>query len=171
MSLLSPPIFKVNKLIGKNMVKQIFVFFGNNLDVGEVVENEVKDLNALFATDRNNKIFSGIFEPDELTNIDTNNIEVIFLKQSIHIDDTIGTIKLKVFEALGKTVSIDELYLFCLKTDSINPITLYQNLTQNDKIPLTKLRLENMLTNIYNNITGVPIDFQIENKNKYTFGI
>ena len=32
MPLLSQPIFKVNKLIGKNKIGQIYVFFGNNLD-------------------------------------------------------------------------------------------------------------------------------------------
>ena len=97
----------------------------------------------------------------------------MFVKQAIHIDDTIGTIKLKIFEALEKTVSIDEMYLFCLKTEPINPITMYQNLTQNDKIPLTKLRLEQMTTNIYGT-DGIPIDFKIGNKrgkskDKYTF--
>ena len=168
MSLLSIPIpiFKVNKIIGKNIVSQIYVFFGNNLDI----ENQ-EDLTELFKREPDNPIFSDTFKPDELTNVKANNTPVLFINQSIYIDDTIGTIKLKIFEALGKVVSMDELYLFCLKTEPINPITLYQNLTQNDKIPLTKLRLEQMTTNIYGK-NGKPIDFS-ENKSKsndkYTF--
>jgi len=167
MSLLSIPIFKINKIIEKNKVEQIFVFFGNNLDI------EGDDPNELFLREPNNKVFFDIFDQDELTNIQSNNIRVSFVKQVIYIDDTIGTIKLKVFEALEKTVSIDEMYLFCLKTEPINPITMYQNLTQNDKISLTKLRLEQMTTNIYGT-DGTPIDFQIGNKkgksrDKYTF--
>ena len=160
MSLLSP-IFKVTKLIGKNKMGQIYVFFGNNLDI------EGQDPNELFLQEKSkpidtmNPAFLDIFDQDELTNINTNNIPVTFVKQSIHMDDTIGTIRLKIFEALGKTVPIEELYMFCLKTEPINPITMYQNLTQNDKIPLTKMRLDAMLTNIYDKTTGMPIDFKL----------
>ena len=158
MSLLSQTIFKVNKLVGKNKIGQIYVFFGNNLDI----EGEIQDPNELFKTEPNSPVFLDIFDKDELTNIQQNNIVPIFVKQAIHFDDTIGIIKLKIFEALGKNVSMDEMYLFCLKTEPISPITLYQNLTQNDRIPLTKLRIEQMTTNIYDKNTGIPIDFQIQ---------
>ena len=161
MSLLSP-IFKVTKLIGKNKMGQIYVFFGNNLDI------EGQDPNELFLQEKTkpidtmNPAFLDIFDQDELTNINTNNIPVTFVNQSIHMDDTIGTIRLKIFEALGKTVPIEELYMFCLKTEPINPITMYQNLTQNDKIPLAKARLDAMLTNIYDKSTGQPMDFKLD---------
>jgi len=155
MPLLSQPIFKVNKLIGKNKIGQIYVFFGNNLDI------EGKDPNELFAQEgTNNPVFLDIFKPDELTNIENNNIPVLFVKQNIHMDDTIGTIKLKIFEATG--VPIEGLYLFCLKTEKLNPITLYQNLTQNDKLPLTRQNLDNMLTNIYDKTTGMPMVFDLD---------
>ena len=151
MSLLSQSIFKVNKLVGKNKIGQIYVFFGNNLDID--IEGQIQDPNELFATEPNSPIFSEIFDKDELTNMQQNNIVPIFVKQSIHFDDTIGVVKLKIFEALGGNVSMDEMYLFCLKTEPISPITLYQNLTQNDRIPLTKLRIEQMTTNIYDKIS------------------
>ena len=57
MSLLSIPIFKINKIIEKNKIEQIFVFFGNNLDI------EGEDPNELFSREPNNKIFLTIFEP------------------------------------------------------------------------------------------------------------
>jgi len=171
MSLLSQQIFKVNKLVGKNKIGQIYVFFGNNLDIGEQDPNELFQQEKNKPIDTLNPVFLDIFNQDELTNINTNNIPVIFVKQSIHIDDTIGAIKLKIFEAIGKTVSIEEIYMFCLKSEKINPITMYQNLTQNDKQPLTKIRLEHMLTNIYDKTTGVPMDFTtvLEDKQEYTF--
>ena len=49
MSLLSIPIFKINKIIEKNKIEQIFVFFGNNLDI------EGEDPNELFSREPNNK--------------------------------------------------------------------------------------------------------------------
>ena len=153
------PIFKVNKLTNKNRTETIFVFFGSNLE---------EDPNELFKKDPSNKTFQNIFSKEELDNIDTNKIRVEFLKQSIHIDDSIGIIKLKIFEAVQRSVSMSEIYLFCLKNEKINPITMYQNLTQNDRLPLTKIRLEQMLKNIYDE-NGKPIDFELPKKEKYTF--
>jgi hypothetical protein len=155
------PIFKVNKLTNKNKPDTIFVFFGTNLE-------EDQDLNELFERDPSNKVFQNVFSNDELDNIDTNNIRVDFLKQSIHIDDSIGIIKLKIFEAIRRSVSMSEIYLFCLKNEKINPITMYQNLTQNDRLPLTYIRLEQMLKNIYDE-NGEPINFGLTKKDKYTF--
>jgi hypothetical protein len=142
------PIFKVNKLTNKNVIEKIYVFNGSN--------------------DKNkNKIFNN----EELNYIEKNNVEVIFVNEQIHIDDNIGTIKLKIFEyCLAKSVSMSELYLFCLKSEYLNPITLYQTLTQNDRLPLTKVRLEQILLNIYNKDDVIShIDFNIEDKEKYSF--
>ena len=33
--------------------------------------------------------------------------------------------------------------------EKLNPITVYQNLTQNDRLPLTKVRIEQLLLNLY----------------------
>ena len=154
------PIFKVNKLSEKNKTDTIFVFFGTNLDID--------DPNELFKSDPTNKAFTDIFSKEEFDHIKTNNIPVVFVNQSIHIDDSIGIIKLKVFEALRRSVSMSEIYLFCLKNEKLNPITMYQNLTQNDNLPLTRIRLEQMLKNIYDD-DGEPIDFGLPKKEKYTF--
>jgi hypothetical protein len=154
------PIFKVNKLSEKNKTDTIFVFFGTNLDID--------DPNELFKSDPTNEAFTDVFLKEELDNIKTNNIPVVFLNQSIHIDDSIGIIKLKIFEALRRSVSMSEIYLFCLKNEKLNPITMYQNLTQNDNLPLTRIRLEQMLKNIYDD-DGEPIDFGLPKKEKYTF--
>ena len=160
------PIFKVNKLTNKNKTDTIYVFCGSNLDLdGDPLD---ADPNEIFERDPSNKAFSNVFNPEDLDNIKTNNIRVEFLRQTIHIDDSIGVIKLKIFEAIRRTASMSEIYLFCLKNEKLNPITIYQNLTQNDRLPLTRVRLEQVLKNIYDE-DGEPIDFGLPKKDKYTF--
>ena len=155
------PIFKVNKLTNKEETDTIYVFSGSNLDLDE-------DLVELFERDPDNEAFAKVFNKTELDNIKSNNIKVEFVKQTIHIDDSIGIIKLKIFEAIHRTASMSEIYLFCLKNEKLNPITMYQNLTQNDRLPLTRVRLEQILKNIYDE-DGDPIDFGLLKKEKYTF--
>jgi hypothetical protein len=166
---LSSPIIKVNKIIGKDRIESIIVFWGTNLEIpnpttlfNEFIESGANSEDAKFAA------IKDIFSKDELTNILTNRIPVTFTNQSIHIDDNIGTIKLKIFKAIGKNVGLDEIYLFCLRSEKLNPITFYQNLTQNDRVPLTKSRLDQMLYNIYD-LNGKPIDFGLPEKEKYSY--
>ena len=167
---LSSPIIKVNKLIGKgkDKIESIIVFWGTNLEI----PNPTTLFNEFIKSSKKNlKKYSpikDIFSKDELTNISSNNIPVTFTNQSIHIDDSIGVVKLKVFEAIGRSVSMDEIYLFCLKAEKINPITLYQNLTQRDRNPLTKVRLSQMISNIYGGDVS-PIDFEMPVKPLYSF--
>lgn len=153
------PIFKVNKLTDKNAIETIYVFYGSQFS---------EDTNDLFDEDPGNKAFSNVFDKDELDNIATNKTEVIFINQTIHIDDSIGVIKLKIFEAITKQASMSEIYLFCLKSEKLNPITVYQNLTQNDKLPLTKVRLDQLLKNLYDE-NGQPMEIDLQDKPQYTF--
>ena len=155
-------IFKVNKLTDKDAIETIYVFYG--LQFSEEEDN----LNDLFDDDPTNKAFVNVFNTNELEYIAKHKVEVIFINQSIHIDDSIGVIKLKIFEALSKKVSMSELYLYCLKYEKLNPITVYQNLTQNDKLPLTKIRIDQLLLNLYDN-DGFIMDFNLKDKTQYTF--
>ena len=106
------PIFKVNKLSDTNIVDSIYVFYGSQ---------DIDDPNNMFSNDPTNKAFADVFNKDELDYISTNKINVIFVNQSIHTDDSIGVIKLKIFEAIKKKASMSELYLFCLKFEKLNP--------------------------------------------------
>jgi len=144
------PIFKVNLLSDKNVTDTIYVFYGSRFS------EEIADPTDLFEDDPENKLFLTIFNKDELTEIKKNNIDVVFVDQSIHIDDSIGVIKLKIFDAIDKKASMSEIYLFCLKVEKLNPITVYQNLTQNDKLPLTKIRMDQLLLNLYD-VDGIVI--------------
>jgi len=156
------PIFKVNKLSDKDTTDTIYVFFGSQFS------EEIDDPNDLFDEDPNNEVFSKVFLKDELDFILKNKVEVIFINQSIHIDDSIGVIKLKIFSAIEKIASMSEFYLFCLKSEKLNPITVYQNLTQNDKLPLTKVRMNQIVLNLYDE-NGEPLELGIEDKLQYNF--
>ena len=156
------PIFKVNKMSDKNIIDTIYVFYGSRFS------EEIDDPNEMFDEDPGNKVFVDIFNKDELNEIQKNKIDVIFINQAIHIDDSIGVIKLKLFEAISRKASMSELYLYCLKYEKLNPITVYQNLTQNDKLPLTKIRMEQLLLNLYDE-NGQLMEFGLEDKIQYTF--
>ncbi len=158
-------IFKVNHLIDKNKIDTIYVFYGSNLDVDEDI-----DLTELFKVEPTNKLFNNIFTQEELQNIKDKDIDVEFLNEAIHIDDTIGIIKLKIVLALGIRTTIDELYLYSLKKEKLLPSLVYQMLTQNDTITLTYERLQSLLLNIRDKY-GKPIDFLQgkKKKEKYIF--
>ena len=155
-------IFKINKLSDKNITDTIYVFYGSRFS--ELEDNP----NNLFNDDPTNKAFNDVFNKEELDNIKTNKIEVIFIDQSIHIDDSIGVIKLKIFDVIQKESSMSELYLYCLKSEKLNPITVYQNLTQNDRLPLTKIRMDQLILNLYDE-DGEQMEFGLNEKMQYTF--
>jgi len=156
-------IFKVNKLTDKDTIEIIYVFFGNNLGSKD-------DPNDIFDDNPKDPMFRNVFTSQELENIEKYNTPVKFINKSIYIDDNIGTIKLKIFEAIDREASINEMYLFCLKKEILNPITVYQSLTQNEKIPLTNLRLQQITSNLYDE-NGKRIDqiLSENKKEKYTF--
>ena len=156
------PIFKVNKMSDKNVTDTIYVFYGSRFS------EEIDDPNDLFDEEPGNKLFSNIFNKDELDEIQKKKIEVVFVNQTIHIDDSIGVIKLKIFDAISREASMSEIYLYCLKSEKLNPITVYQNLTQNDKLPLTKVRIDQLILNLYDE-NGEIIDFNLDSKLQYTF--
>ena len=154
------PIYKVNYLNGTTSPHSILVFFGNNVDI--------EDPEDLFKREPTNIVFKNIFSEKEYQKIKDKNIPVKFSKQQIHFDDTIGVIKMKIAIEFSKQISLEEIYMFCLKEETINPITLFQSLTQNNKLDLTRLRLDQFLFNVKDE-NGEPIDFNIPEKNKYEY--
>ena len=132
------PIYKVNHLVN-GKINTIFVFYGSSIKEKDKKETIKK-----------------VFTEKEIMNIQKNNIKVIFSEQQIHFDDSIGMIKIKILEELKRIVSLEEIYLFCEQIETIQAISLYQSITQNKKIELTKLRLEQFLTNIVSDANGQP---------------
>ena len=134
------PIYKLNHIIN-GRVDTIYVLNGKK-------EKKEKDLN-------------GFFSEKELENIKNNKIKIKSLEQFIYFDDSIGTIKLKIMNEFKKSISIDEIYLYCQKIESFNSVSVFQTLTQNKKLPLTKVRLDQFISNIVSD----------ENGNKFTYNV
>ena len=140
-------IYKLIHLDEDN-VNNMIVFYGNT-------DN---DLTQLFVSDKQNVIFEGIFSKEEQDRIIKQNIQVIFSKQIIYLDDTIETIKKKIIIALDNSISFDEMYLFGKQVQELNNSKIYEFLTQNGKIELTQNIFFQFLSNINNiNIDSVPI--------------
>jgi hypothetical protein len=96
-----------------------------------------------------------VFSEHETNEIKANNINVVYSKQQIHFDDTIGVIKIKILDEIKKDVSIEELYLFCNKLEQLNAISVYQSLTQNKRLELTNIRFQQFIENIVSDENGV----------------
>ena len=130
-------IYKVKKL-KNDRVDTIYVFYGRN-------DNQISE------DDLTKKVFS-IKEYDD---IKRENIKIVFSEQRIHPDDSIATIKIKILNELAKmNISLEEIYLFCKKIETLNSVAIYQSLTQNKKIALTKIRLDQFIQNIDSDIEG-----------------
>ena len=155
------PIFKVNHVTDKNKIKKICVFFENKQ------EKENINLTSLFKQNPKDEIFANmkIFTKKEIDKIVQEKIHVEFINQNIHMDDTIGSIKIKIVQAFNKTFSLDEIYLYGLFENTINSINIYQILTQNEKLPLTKTRIQQFLYNIRKE----EVNYELPKKDIFTF--
>ena len=171
-------VYKINYLIDDNTIDKIIVFYGKEYKA---------NLNDTFKKDPKNDIFidkltgNPIFSKEELDNIQTKNISVLFSSQEIHFDDSIGTIKLKIFHEMKETFSLEEIYLFALKEEYLNSIKIYQSLVQTtysqdvikkidnqkENVVVTKEILTNFIHNllVINKKENSKIDITDENMN------
>jgi len=147
---MSDTFYKVNYIIN-GKIDTIYVFYGK-----PVTANKKKET------------MDSIFNEKELAQINADNTTVKFSEQLIHFDDSIGTIKLKILVEFNKTISLEEIYLFCNKYEELNAISLYQSLTQNKKLELTKIRLDQFLANIVSDENGDAFKMPTS-KDVYTF--
>jgi len=134
-------MYKVSH-IKNGAVKYIYVFNGK--------KNSPEAQNKLFLKNPTDKLFEGIFTPTELTTIREDNIQVRFIPERLHLDDTVEIIKKKLLLHLidDLNVSFPELYFFIMQPEQFKATALYQNLTQNEKLDLTKSRFTQFLRNI-----------------------
>ena len=128
-------IYKV-KLLKNGSINAIYVFNGKK------------------TTEKEEELFKKIFTDEENKQITSEKIPVKFSEEYIHFDDSIGTIKAKIFMELKKNISLDEIYLYCQKIETLNSIAVYQSLTQNKKLQLTKIRLDQFISNIVSDESG-----------------
>jgi hypothetical protein len=146
---LDNPVYKVKQLVNGS-INTIYVFNGKK------------------PTEDEQHLFKKIFTREEQEQIKKDKSVVKFSQQKIHFDDSIGTIKIKILNELKKDISIDEIYLFCQKLERLNAVSVYQSLTQNNKIELTKIRLDQFISNIVVDEEGKPFQTPLD-KDIYTF--
>ena len=132
--MIDPSIYKVHYL-KNNETHSIYVFSG---------ENKVKE----------EDLYKKCFSEEELLSIQEKKTPIYFLSSAIHKDDTIFTIKTKVLKEIPEkskelNFSLPEIYLFCQKREKFTTAEVYESLTKNKKIELTRNRLENFLSNIH----------------------
>jgi len=150
-------IYKVNKLVDEDKIGSIHVFYYE------------ENIDQLFKSKPTNEVFKKIFSEEELQSIQEHQIPVIFSKEQIHFDDSIGTIKLKIQQEFSNAFSLDEMYLFCMQEQILNPVNIYQTLTQNGRLELTHIRLQQFLLNVIKDEGDAPVTFDILEKEIYTY--
>ncbi len=133
------PIYKVNHIIS-DKIHTIYVFLGDNKKPGNKLEEK--------------ELFNNIFTNEDIDYITKNDVNIIYSEQQIHYDDQIGVIKLKILSEMKNLVSLGEIYLFCQKIETLNSVNIYQTLTQNKKINLTQIRLQQFLSNVISDTNG-----------------
>jgi len=144
------PIYKVNHMVNGS-IDTIYIFNGKKDDA---ISQET--------------LFNKIFTEEENDRIKTDRIKIKFSEQQIYFDDSIGTIKIKILIELKQNISLDEVYLFCKKIETLNSVSVYQSLTQNKKLDLTKIRLDQFISNIVSEEDGTPVTKPID-KDIYTY--
>ena len=158
-TLSSNPIYKVNHLVD-NKIQTIYIFNGKK------IKHDKK-------TEETETLFAEIFTEKEREYIQKFKPTIHFLEESIHLDDTIAVIKMKILNLFKNNESMEEIYLFCNKLEELQSKTIYRILTQNKKTALTKLRLDLVLKNIISfsdkdKDTFAPFDFS-SNKEVYDY--
>ena len=158
------PIYKVNHLKNENDVDKIYVFYGSDNKLDELFKRDPENISFI------DPITSKpIFNAEEMKNIIDKKIEVHFSSQQIHFDDSIGTIKMKIMHEISNDFSLEEMYLFCMKEETFNPALVYQLLTQNKKLEITKTRLNQLLLNIIRENNGTQFHYKLPDKEIYDY--
>ena len=136
-------IFRIIKL-KEDGVKELFIFHYdlNNDSFKKDVTNN-KDKYKTFIGEKN---YENIKDNDE--------IKIYLINENINLDDNIETIKKKIINVMDN-VSFEEIYLFYSKFKTYNNYEIYEILSQNNNIVITRERLIQYLLNF--------IDIDIEN--------
>jgi len=104
-------------------------------------------------------VFSGV--NDESIKLQFPSVKnIVAVEQQIHLDDSIREVKLKILNELNKTmqISVEELYLFCKRTEMLNSEKIYQLLTRNREYELVDYIFAQAVSNIVSDRNGNPLD-------------
>ena len=145
---------------GSNTIDRIVGFVGNNYSA------EVDYNITLLDSVTNQPVFSQS-EQDSITKDST---VVIYSKQQIHPDDTISTIKHKIAAELDRLLRVEEIYMFCVRSEAYAPDDFYRALTQNKRTQLSRARMHNALNNFKSHgLTPHPNAVLSEDKDVYRY--
>ena len=126
-----------------NEIRKVFVFMGSN-----VIEDKGVDINQLYRLEPSNPVFEGVITESDIA-IFGDDVELVFTTGEIHLDDTIETIKKKyVLASSSDPPTYSGIYFYSKVKKALNPTSVYQTLTQDGKIVLTRDRLIQFLLNI-----------------------
>ena len=108
------PVFKVRRIL-EQKTEEMTVFYGPftidpNIEWNSFRAKMAQGMKEMNYVDHFLK--QVIFTSQEVKNILQNNIRIRFSKQQIHLDDTIGTIKIKLLMEFPREFSLDEIFLF-----------------------------------------------------------
>jgi hypothetical protein len=103
-----------------------------------------------------------LFSDIELALHKINSVEYIFSDQLIHPDDSIRVLKKKIIAEIGMdSIAYEELYLFGFMKTRIDMKDIYQKLTKNETVEISKEQFQQIAININANIGSVKsIDFE-----------
>lgn len=104
-------------------------------------------------------VFSGV--NDESIKLQFPSVKnIVAVEQQIHLDDSIREVKLKILNELNKTmqISVEELYLFCIRTTKLSAEQIYQTLTRNREYELVDYIFAQAVSNIVSDRNGNTID-------------
>ena len=91
--------------------------------------------------------------------------KVEYINSYIHPDDTVMTVKQKIFYFLKKQIPIDEMYLFSKKKETLSPEKVFNDLTQNGSVNLDAQKINNYFINLDNGT----MKLEEEDKEEYLF--
>ena len=160
-------IFKIIS-IDCNNVTDIYIFKGYDRKNDYYIDNNInyeensEDINKYLGEDMMNEMRKNGNEA--LNRIVTGKTKVHYVNDSIYLDDTIDTIKLKISQCFDGELTNNEMYLFGLQNMTIMIEELYKTLSLNNTRDITLDVLVTFLSNIVN------FDINsIEFKESYTF--
>jgi hypothetical protein len=158
MSILEP--YKVFQLKNKDNIENIILFCGDK-------QSEFIDE---FRQNRSSQKIRILFTQEEWSLIESQHINIIFSDDIIYLDDTISDVKLKIIRAMPrKELTYKELYLFGEVKKKLYSVQVYENLSQNKKVNITKNILSQFLRNIVLNEEKEFIKFDIPDKENYNY--
>ena len=149
-------IYKACVLANSETISGFIVFCGSETDTDITMVDPITN--------------QPVFSESEQTTIIKDNITVTYSSQQIHADDTISAIKYKIASELNRPLLIEEIYLFCLRSETHSPTSFYRELTQNKRTQLTHARMHNALNNFKSNgIQSHPNAIITEEKEVYRY--